>query len=68
MLLRFYNVSSVGNHQNERLIFNHGFMLVFRDLKVIIMGSAHIGKTCFINRYIEGQYKESVTVGILLLC
>lgn len=32
----------------------------FRDLKVIILGPASVGKTCFMQRYLTGEYKDNV--------
>ena len=34
--------------------------IVYRDLKVIILGPASVGKTCFMQRYLTGEFKENV--------
>ena len=36
----------------------------FRDVKVIILGSASIGKTCLLQRYLTGDFKDdTISVG-----
>ncbi len=36
--------------------------MYFRDLKVVILGAASVGKTTFIHRYIEGTFQEKISV------
>lgn len=39
----------------------------FRDLKVIVMGDFNVGKTSFIGRYIEGEFKQHDAVRFLYI-
>ncbi len=34
------------------------FYDLFRDVKVIILGSAAVGKTCLLQRYLTGNFKD----------
>lgn len=36
--------------------------LLFRDIKVIILGDSNVGKTCLLQRYLTGEFAETVTV------
>lgn len=33
-----------------------------RDIKVIILGDANVGKTCLIQRYLTGAFAKTVAV------
>ena len=37
-------------------------VFVFRDIKLIILGDTNVGKTCLIQRYLTGEFAETVTV------
>ena len=38
--------------------------ILFRDVKVIILGSAAVGKTCLLQRYLTGDFKDdTISVG-----
>lgn len=38
------------------------FFYCFRDLKVVMVGDASVGKTCLVLRYIDRQFQESISV------
>lgn len=38
------------------------FFHCFRDLKVVMVGDASVGKTCLVLRYIDRQFQESISV------
>lgn len=38
------------------------FLYRFRDLKVVMIGDASVGKTCLVLRYIDRQFQESISV------
>ncbi len=38
------------------------FLSFHRDLKVVILGSASVGKTTLIHRYIDGRFQETISV------
>lgn len=62
---RFYRLPlpvCVGSALSEQYYVFH-----YRDLKVIILGAASVGKTCFMQRYMTGQFNvEYVPVGIYI--
>ena len=38
------------------------FAFLFRDLKIVMVGDASVGKTCLVLRYIDRQFQESISV------
>jgi len=36
-----------------------------RDVKLIILGSANVGKTCLLQRYLTGDFAETISVSCL---
>ena len=40
--------------------------MLFRDAKFIILGAADVGKTCLLQRYLTGQFAETVAVGLIV--
>ena len=43
-------------------------VFVFRDIKLIILGDTNVGKTCLIQRYLTGEFAETVTVSDVIRC
>ena len=55
---QIYVIYMASHHQ---LGVNFNF---FRDVKVIILGSAAVGKTCLLQRYLTGDFKDdTISVG-----
>jgi len=43
------------------------FNYIFRHLKTVILGETAVGKTTFVHRYQEKQFKETISVCILII-
>ena len=41
-------------------------LYVRSDLKVIILGAASVGKTCLLQRYLTGEFAETISVSIYI--
>ena len=39
-----------------------GLLSPFSDVKLIILGSANVGKTCLLQRYLTGDFAETISV------
>ena len=49
-------------HVLETSSTDYIFVFVFRDAKLIVLGSANVGKTCLLQRYLTGNFTETISV------
>ena len=47
--------------------YKYMFFFFYRDLKLIILGAANIGKTCLLQRYLTGDFAETISVSPIRL-
>ena len=38
------------------------------DLKVIVLGAASVGKTCLLQRYLTGEFADTISVSGKIMC
>ena len=40
------------------------FLCPHRDVKLIVLGSANVGKTCLLQRYLTGDFAATISVSL----
>jgi GTPase SAR1 family protein len=47
-------------------VYYTGYLMLCRDLKLIVLGSANVGKTTLLQRYLTGDFADTISVSSAL--